>query len=193
MNDLSRVKILRMQKLDTFELIERINTLLRAKIRKKYTAIGLQPIHIQVLDYLSKCNQHSNTPAAVTDFLRQTKGTVSKSIQILQRKGYIKKITDVNDGRIIHLHLSDTGEKLIAEWQSLDDLAQTDVQNPSLNKALESILSNLQKTDNIKSFGYCYSCHDCYKIDERYYCQLADKSLTHADANKICKNHSVNY
>ena len=189
MNSLSRVKISSMQKLDTFELIERIDTLLRAKIRKKYTAIGLQPVHIQVLDYLSKCNQHSDTPAAVTGFLRQTKGTVSKSIQILQRKGYIKKITDANDGRIIHLHLSDTGKKLITKWQSFDDFTQTEVQNSLLNKALESLLFDLQKSDNLKSFGY--SCNDCYKIDARYYCQLADKSLTHADTNKICKYHSV--
>ena len=150
MNSLSRVKISGMQKLDTFELIERINTLLRAKTRKKYTAIGLQPVHIQVLDYLYTV---IHLPPLLI-FLRKIKGTVSKFIQILQRKGYLKKITDLNDGRIIHLHLSETGEKLIAEWQSLDDFPQTDLQNSSLNKALETILSNLQKNDIIKSFGY---------------------------------------
>jgi len=48
-----------MQELTTLKLIERISTLLRAEQRKKYSALGLQPLHIQTLDYLASCNRFS--------------------------------------------------------------------------------------------------------------------------------------
>ncbi len=40
-----------MPDITTLKLIERISTLLRAEERKKYAAIGLQPVHAQVLEY----------------------------------------------------------------------------------------------------------------------------------------------
>lgn len=66
-----------MHELETFKLIERISSLLRSEERKKYAAIGLQPIHGQVLEYLSKCNKYSNTHASVAEYFGLTKGTVA--------------------------------------------------------------------------------------------------------------------
>lgn len=41
--------------LTNFKLIERIGNLLRSEQRKQYAAIGLQPIHGQVLESLASC------------------------------------------------------------------------------------------------------------------------------------------
>lgn len=41
--------------LANFKLIERIGNLLRSEQRKQYAAIGLQPIHGQVLESLASC------------------------------------------------------------------------------------------------------------------------------------------
>ena len=50
-----------MEKVDLFDLIERIAALIRSEERKKCTAVGLQTVHLQALNYLSRCNKYSET------------------------------------------------------------------------------------------------------------------------------------
>jgi DNA-binding MarR family transcriptional regulator len=184
-----------MQDLNTFRLIERISTLLRSEQRKKYTAIGLQPVHAQVLDFLSKCNRHSDTPAAVTEYLGPTKGTVSQSLQVLERKGYIAKTSDAEDGRVVHLSLLESGIKLVDEIRPLDVFSRAEQsvarQNfSSLGEALHMTLTALQTANHSRSFGLCHSCTHFSEVDNHYHCQLTDLPLTQSDAIKICREHT---
>ncbi len=75
-----------MQQTDIYERIECMTTLIRSEERKKCTELGLQPVHFQVLNYLSRCNKYSNTPAAVANYLGMTRGTVSQSLIILEKR-----------------------------------------------------------------------------------------------------------
>lgn len=183
-----------MQDLNTFRLIERISNLLRSEERKKYAAIGLQPVHVQVLDYLSTCNRFSDTPASLAEYLGLTKGTVSQSLQVLERKGYVEKSQDIVDGRVVHLALSAVGAQLLDEIKPLDVFAQAQ-QALSLHKfttieaALNSILSELQKANNAKSFGVCQSCVNFIEVDNHYLCNLTQLPLSQFDAKKICREH----
>jgi MarR family transcriptional regulator, negative regulator of the multidrug operon emrRAB len=56
-----------MEKIDIFDLIERMSALIRSEERRKCTELGLQPVHLQVMDYLSRCNRYSDTPAALAN------------------------------------------------------------------------------------------------------------------------------
>jgi DNA-binding MarR family transcriptional regulator len=184
-----------MQELNTFRLIERISTLLRSEQRKKYAAIGLQPVHAQVLEFLSKCNRHSDTPAAVSEYLGLTKGTMSQSLQVLERKGYIAKTVDSDDGRVIHLSLLEAGIKLVDEMRPLDVFSQAErlvaKQNfSSLDQALQATLQALQTANNSKSFGLCHTCTHFSELDNHYHCQLTNLPLTQSDAQKICREHN---
>ena len=58
-----------MSQTDIYELIECMTALIRSEERKKCTELGLQPVHFQVLNYLSRCNKYSNTPASVAQGL----------------------------------------------------------------------------------------------------------------------------
>jgi MarR family transcriptional repressor of emrRAB len=180
---------------NTFKLVERISTLVRSEERKKYAAVGLQPIHIQVLDYLSRCNWCSDTPAAVTDYLGLTKGTVSQTIQVLERKGYIQRSSDVEDGRVVHLALSKSGARLLDELAALDVFAQAEnalaiKQYSTLGDALTSMLRSLQITNNAKTFGVCNSCTNFNEVDNHYQCDLAQVPLSRMDTEKICREHT---
>ena len=104
-----------MQDLTTFRLFERINILLEAEERKGCTARGLKLVHARILDYLANCSSHSDTPMAVAEYLSLTKGTVSQSISVLERKGYLNKTPDSTDKRVVHLNLSLMGQQLLAE------------------------------------------------------------------------------
>jgi MarR family transcriptional regulator, negative regulator of the multidrug operon emrRAB len=184
-----------MQDLNTFRLIERISTLLRSEQRKKYAAIGLQPVHAQIIEFLSKCNRHSDTPAAVGEYLGLTKGTMSQSLQVLERKGYITKSADAEDGRVVHLGLQMAGFQLLNEIQPLDVFSQAEKlvakQNFStLDAALNATLKALQTANNSKSFGLCHTCTHFSEINNYFHCQLTNLPLTQSDATKICREHS---
>ncbi len=177
-----------------FKLIERINNLVRSEERKKFAAIGLQPVHIQVLEYLSTCNRFSDTPAAVADYLGLTKGTVSQSIQVLERKNYLTKTPDTEDGRVVHLALTELATELLAELKPIEVLEQAqrllDGQGFStIEAALHAVLVGLQKANQARSFGVCHSCVNFIEKDRHYHCKLTDLPLTRVDSGKICREH----
>ena len=65
------------------QTLERLASLLRSERRNRLLKHGLQPIQFEVLYYLSICNRYSDTPMGVTDYLGQTKGTVSQTLKVL--------------------------------------------------------------------------------------------------------------
>lgn len=183
-----------MHELETFKLIERISTLLRSEERKKYAAIGLQPIHGQVLEYLAKCNKYSNTHAAVAEYLGLTKGTVSQTIQILERKHYLQKQVDEIDGRVVHLTLTESGRKLVDELKPLDIFKDAEAkvsqqEFDTIGNALKTTLGVLQKVNQSKSFGLCRSCRHFLVAENHYQCGLTEQPLNRDDTDKICRDH----
>lgn len=183
-----------MKELETFKLIERISSMLRSEERKKYAAIGLQPVHGQVLEYLAKCNKYSNTHASVAEYLGLTKGTVSQSIQLLERKRFLIKTNDQTDGRVIHLILSDAGRALINELKPLDIFKQAETkvsrqEFDTIDHALQTTLGLLQKVNHSKSFGLCRSCRFFGVEANHYQCNLTNEALDREDTDKICRDH----
>jgi len=183
-----------MQEITTLKMIERISTLLRSEERKKYGAIGLQPVHAQVLDYLSRCNAHSDTPAAVAEYLGLTKGTVSQSIKVLERKGYLARSQDAEDGRVVHLALSKSGERLLTDMQPGDVFMQAEQAVSSkgfssMGDALQAMLLAVQKANNARSFGVCNTCVNFIEVDHHYQCAVTQMPLTWAHGEKICREH----
>src|SRR3954451_14911945 len=93
------------------ELVERLGNLMRRELRKSGTDEALQPVHLQALVYLSKANRYSNTPQALADYLGLTKGAVSQTLLLLDRRGFIERFEDDIDRRVVRLRLSSAGEQ----------------------------------------------------------------------------------
>ena len=183
-----------MQYLTSFQLLERITSLLLSEERKRYLALGIQPVHAQVLEYLAMCNQYSDTPAALTEYLGLTKGTVSQSLQVLERKGYLSKLPDPNDGRVVHLSLMPAGLELLNQIQPLDIFTQAEEnllqkEFKSLRHALGATLHVLQKANQSKSFGFCQSCRYYRETDQHMQCGLTGDPLSQEEVHKICREH----
>ena len=131
-------------------LIERIGNLLRSEERVSGAESGLQAVHVQILNYLSQCNRYSNTPIGVAEFIGATKGTTSQSINVLESKGFINKIPDKEDGRVIHLKLTNKGNKFVGDQfpptefkSALDGLDSKDAKK--LSELLTKFLIQLQR------------------------------------------------
>jgi DNA-binding MarR family transcriptional regulator len=145
------------------ELVERLGNLMRAEMRKAGADESLQPVHLHSLIYLSKANRYSNTPQALADYLGLTKGTVSQTLLLLDRRGLIERFEDDIDRRVVRLRLSSAGEQLLAEsqpalpWQNATrNISPNRIRNAT--SALREALATLQEDNEGTVFGECSSC-----------------------------------
>ena len=176
------------------ELIERLANLLRAEGRDTSVAGRRDPVHLQTLRYLSRANQYSDSPGALTEYLGTTKGTVSQSCNLLEREGLIERRTDPDDGRRVHLGLTPSGRRLVNSTSPpellIGALADVESQIDEFEATLNAVLVAMQRQRGGRSFGVCNTCrfHEP-AADGRALCGLTGESLTRSDTTKICREH----
>ncbi|QSA96089.1 MarR family winged helix-turn-helix transcriptional regulator [Methylococcus sp. EFPC2] len=178
-----------------YEYLERIANLLRTDTRKLSVGRGLQPVQLEALRYLSHCNRYSNTPAAVTDYLGLTKGTVSQTLGVLEMAGLVEKRPDLKDRRVIHLVLTEAGRQAVRDFfppgnlESAVEIMSAE-ERASAVAALDSLLQALQKSNQLKTFGVCKTCR-YHKIeeDDARRCTLTGEQLQGEDIDSICREH----
>ena len=167
--------------------------LLGARARATARAHGVEPIQLDVLHFLARCNRYSDTAKAVTEFFGLTKGTVSQTIAALHRKGLVEKQPDPADGRRIHLILTRTGERMVREAFPPELLCSVATpEDAALVTGLEGLLLRMQRASGSASFGECHSCvHFRREGDRRYRCGLTGEALRRVDIEKICLEHAT--
>ncbi len=183
-----------MDKFDVFDLIERMSALIRSEERRKCTELGLQPVHLQVMDYLSRCNRYSDTPAALANYLGMTRGTVSQTLLLLEKKGYIKKTADVNDKRMVHLSLLAEGEALLTKASPVALYSEASAifnENNNQENLFVNALTALQKANKSQSFGLCKTCKYFTETSAGFVCGLTKEQLSQSDSAKICQEHTL--
>jgi DNA-binding MarR family transcriptional regulator len=177
-----------------YDYLERLANLLRTDSRRSGAAFGLQPVQLEALHYLSICNRYSDTPMAVTDYLGQTKGTVSQTLKVLESKGLIEKSIDPDDRRMMHLSLTASGRKILGQSipppQLVKACGQLDRQDhDAIIDALRTLLHTLQQANSLKSFGVCETCRYNQAKGNSYHCGLTGEALSKQDIGLICREH----
>ena len=166
---------------------------MRSELRKSGTDEALQPVHLQALIYLTKANRYSNTPQALADYLGLTKGTVSQTLLVLDRRGLIERYQDDVDRRVVRLRLSSAGEQFLYDNQPT--LAwQNATRNISPNRirnavsALREALVTLQEDNEGTMFGDCLTCTWCQKLSQRIYrCGRMGDRISGPETRRICR------
>jgi len=175
--------------------IERLSNLLRNEMRREGADYALQPVQLEALHYLSMCNRYSDTPMGVTEYLGQTKGTVSQSLKVLEKKAFLTKHADKNDKRITHLKVSSAGEKLLKKSIPAPLFTHACEHLNEQSKAqiitgLKELLQAVQRSNGMKSFGVCRTCRYNQKNkDGSYFCGLTREPLSQSDVQLICREH----
>jgi DNA-binding MarR family transcriptional regulator len=181
--------------LETQHLLERLGSLLRAEARNLLLAYGLQPVQFEALHYLFVCNHYSDTPMGVTEYLGQTKGSVSQTLKVLEAKGFIEKVPDKDDKRVVHMHVTEAGHEVIQNILPSPLLMSasrylSDEGAASIEATLRSLLKSVQKANDFKTFGQCFSCvHHIRQPSGQYLCGLTNEALSNTDINLICRDH----
>lgn len=177
-----------------FDLIERIGALVRSDARRQAMPHELQPVHLQVLDYLSRANRFSDTPLAVGEYLGLTKGNMSQRINVLERLDLIRKAADDVDGRVVHLTITNAGKRLLADahpppsWRDAESLVGTK-QFRNLEEPLAELLQALIAANGFKTFGQCKTCRFHQRPNRQPFCGLLEVELDLEQADQICREH----
>ncbi len=177
-----------------FDLLELMAALIRAAERKHCTEHKLQLVHFNILDYLSLSNKYSDTPAAISNYLGMTRGTVSQSLMLLEERGYLRKLQDEKDKRVFHVQLLEKGHHILnkAKPTALFEKAAIILDKSSDMSQADDfviVLNSLQKANEGYSFGVCKTCENFTQRENGYFCQLTQESLTTLDSEKICQEH----
>ena len=178
------------------DVLQRLSHLLKAEERKLGKQYGLQPVQLEALHYLSRCNKYSNNGMGVTEYFGLTKGTVSQTLRALENKGFVTRRPHSRDRRKIQLEVTDAGKEvmhlfplpLLQEgWVHLDKMDQE-----QMVMQLNRFLRTLQHTNRTRTFGVCHSCHHFVTpFQGVYQCGLTKERLYDAEINLICREHSV--
>jgi DNA-binding MarR family transcriptional regulator len=141
------------------------------------------------------CNRYSNTAKGVAEYLGQTKGTVSQSIKVLERKGLITKHVDNIDKRIVHLKITSNARTLLKKTvpAPLFSNAGKLIKEQSMKQmqsALKSLLMAVQKANGLKSFGVCHTCRYNQQLNNgNHLCRLTKEVLSSKEVQLICREH----
>ena len=179
------------------EYLERLSNLFRSEERKGGVEFGLQPVQLEALHYLAICNRYFDTPQAVAEYLGLTKGTVSQTLLVLEAKGLITKIGDLEDKRMVHLKVTPTGRRLLNEaipapLLRLACARLTEEERTQVVAGLKVLLMACQAANQNKTFGVCHTCrHHMREAAGGGFCGLLQQPLTFEDALMICREHAA--
>ena len=179
---------------DAHDLLERLCNLLRNDLRAVGNDYGLQPVQLEALVFLCRCNRYSDTPQAVTEFLGLTKGTVSQTLKALVRKGFLVKQGDAADRRLVHLRPTARGRRLVAcaipEKSMAGGFSELSGSEASETVAvLRRLLRATQQANGLKSFATCNSCRFNRREGAGHICGLTLEPLSEQDILLLCREH----
>ncbi|MEZ6010726.1 MAG: MarR family winged helix-turn-helix transcriptional regulator [Hyphomonas sp.] len=173
----------------TAHLLERLARL----VHNDAYSSGLKPTQWEALRYLARANRFSRSPGALTAYLGMTKGTVSQTLQALERKGLVEKRAAANDRRSVKLDLTTAGEHLLAD-DPLGDLEASVSALPKEDQKLfgamlEGLMKNMLHRRGGKAFGACKTCRH-FRGDKNqgapFFCSLLSEPLSTSDSEMIC-------
>lgn len=171
-------------------LLERLGALIQQSVREDAARHGLLPIHLQVLHYLANANRYSDLPIAIADYFGITRGTISQTLAVLERKGLLTKNPDALHGKRVHLKLTPAGESILdGSWaERLDSALQAlPLDSVRLDVSLRSVLLALQRINGQHAFGICRQCAHLNVEEGGGRCGLTGEPLAVEETARLCR------
>jgi DNA-binding MarR family transcriptional regulator len=150
-------------------------------------------VQLDALRFLASCNQYSNTPASVAEYLDTTRGTVSQTLIALERKGLIAKHTDPDDGRVVHCVPTAAGLDVVVQSAKEDQFSAAveglgaDEQE-QLASLLAQVTSQVSNAREVTAFGRCTSCAHL-RGSGRMTCAYTADDLDPSHMARLCRYH----
>ena len=172
--------------------LERISEAFRALLWEHAKVIGLSPIQIQILIFVSYHKEELNNVSHLAREFNVTKPTISDAIKVLLNKGLLQKEVSSTDSRSYSVHLSKEGEEVVAKTEQFvapihDELRK--MSEPSLEGIYESLthlISNLNRSGILSVQRTCYGCKFYEKQMNGHFCHFLNHSLQNQEIRLDC-------
>lgn len=153
----------------------------------------LNPAQFTALAYLSTANQYSRAPSQVAEYLSAMRGTVSRTLKALARKGLIEEQRSETDRRRTSYTISATGIAALKVDRTIDAalVAMDSNEVTQLAQGLKGFVKNMLQARGGRSFGVCATCQHHRKQVDGSYCALLKVSLTEPEKYQICFDHKL--
>ena len=79
---------------------------------------GVTPAYIQYMDVIHKLQEQNKKVKVsdISDYLKLPRPGVTRTVKEMEQKGYLKKRSSEEDGRIIYIEITDRGEELSEKY-----------------------------------------------------------------------------
>ena len=91
-------------------LFNNILAIEEANLQNQHVSLSMTEVHI--LEAIVK--SESNMMSAVAKYLMITQGTLTVSVSKLEKKGYVERIKDESDRRIVRLRITDKAKDVLS-------------------------------------------------------------------------------
>ncbi|MCZ6605183.1 MAG: MarR family transcriptional regulator [Alphaproteobacteria bacterium] len=156
---------------------------------------GLNPAQWESLRYLERANRFSRTPGALAKYLGTTRGTASQTVRALVQKGYLSRIQDSQDRRVVSLEITTAGAALLQDdpLHRLDQtlMSRLDSETASaITESLSQVMACFQSAALGQSFGTCEHCGYYARGSGALpaYCKMNEAKLAADELASLCVN-----
>ncbi len=122
---------------------------------------GLNPAQWGALRFISRAKPATCKPSALADYLGTTKGTISQTLNSLELKGFIRRVAETKDRRMVRLELTQAGREVLARdplWHLEAAAADMPEDMTAATRLLSQYVKKLQGRCGLKPFGVCHEC-----------------------------------
>ncbi|MBN1117348.1 MAG: MarR family transcriptional regulator [Bacteroidales bacterium] len=108
--------------MDTTEVLIRIRKIVRSinleskKIQKEH---GVSIPQVLCLNFLKSAKNYQSTQGEIRKFLNLNSSTISGIIDRLEKKGYLARLPNLSDKRVVNIALTAAGDKLLEKLPPL--------------------------------------------------------------------------
>ncbi|MBB3966101.1 MarR family winged helix-turn-helix transcriptional regulator [Rhizobium metallidurans] len=182
------------------EGLSRIAMVMRVDDWNIAKAAGLNPTQVAILSLLAAREATGLTVKEIASHLGVSQPTATDSINVLERKGYLRKAPDPKDGRAVCITLTSQGSDVLATDEADDGLAAAAVdaldarEQEDLLISLIKMIRHLQVRDSIPVQRMCVTCRFFSPYahpDSRrpHHCHFVDAPFGQPEIRVDCRDH----
>lgn len=181
----------------SMEKICQVNKYLLWEMAKKE---GISLVQIQIIDHISRIPSRHATVSGIASEFELTKATISDSVNNLVEKGYLEKVADENDRRIVYLSLSRDTKKRIHRIISKDRILRDilsqipNLETLSVADFFQTFFKQLIEKNIIQMVRMCIDCDNFLEnakpeTKKPHLCRMTGKYFSNAEVNTNCRHY----
>jgi len=175
--------------------LERTAGAFRVLLWEHAKVIGLSPIQIQLLLFISFHAESLCNVSHLAHEFNLTKATISEAIRVLHKKKLIEKNPSPVDKRAYSIALTAEGEAVVGETEHFANPIRVATEQLPIEeqeqffKSLSKLIFGLNRAGILTVQRTCYSCRFYEKGEKTSFCRLMEKPLLDTDIRLDCAEY----